>query len=747
VATSSKLRKTAVVAVDGALAIGTGAVAFVWGAGSASAMPPTPGWTSTQAPLPGAPHAPAADPAVGLDGLSCSSAVFCVASGEYSSSAGNDQALLETYSGGTWTANPAPLPGDAAAPGSDDSFLKSVDCPSDGSCVAVGAYDNSSGREVAFMDTLTSGIWSTMEAPLPADAATGSSAGAVFKDVSCSSVGVCTAVGDYDNSTGDTVGLIDSLSSGAWTSLAAPQPAGAAANHNVDLDAVSCPSAGNCVVAGMYLNSVPTETAEVLNQTNGTWAAQDAPLPANAGTGSALDSDLGSLSCASGTCEAGGEYQDNGSPSGHRGLLERFSGGAWSATEAPEPANAGTGTNQFGSINEVSCTGDGACAAVGSYGDTSGDERGLVESLVNGVPTAAEALQPTDAAATPSTDIDDVSCVAAGECVATGTYEDSSGSGHGLGLIDTETRGTWSSMRAPLPTGAATGAATESNLSGVDCTVHGVCVAAGAFQDTAAHSLGVFETLTPNEGYWEVASDGGIFTFGNAQFHGSTGAIHLNMPIVGMAPVPGNDGYWLVASDGGIFSFGSANFFGSTGAIHLNKPIVGMAATRDGQGYWLVASDGGIFSFGDAQFYGSTGAIHLNKPIVGMAATPSGHGYWLVASDGGIFSFGDAQFYGSTGALTLNKPVVGIAATPSGHGYWLVASDGGVFTFGDAPYEGSTGAIKLNKPIVGLLSTFDGQGYWEVASDGGIFAQGDTGFLGSEGGTVLNKPVVNGAAT
>ena len=72
-----------------------------------------------------------------------------------------------------------------------------------------------------------------------------------------------------------------------------------------------------------------------------------------------------------------------------------------------------------------------------------------------------------------------------------------------------------------------------------------------------------------------------------------------------------------MASDGGIFSFGGAPFFGSTGGIHLNKPVVGMAATPDSQGYWLVASDGGIFAFGDAGFYGSMGGHHLNKPIVG----------------------------------------------------------------------------------------------------------------------------------
>jgi hypothetical protein len=34
-----------------------------------------------------------------------------------------------------------------------------------------------------------------------------------------------------------------------------------------------------------------------------------------------------------------------------------------------------------------------------------------------------------------------------------------------------------------------------------------------------------------------------------------------------------------VASDGGIFTFGDATFLGSTGGMHLNQPIVGMAAT------------------------------------------------------------------------------------------------------------------------------------------------------------------------
>jgi N-acetylmuramoyl-L-alanine amidase len=97
-----------------------------------------------------------------------------------------------------------------------------------------------------------------------------------------------------------------------------------------------------------------------------------------------------------------------------------------------------------------------------------------------------------------------------------------------------------------------------------------------------------------------------------------------------MASSPTGKGYWLVAADGGIFTFGDAGFYGSTGALTLNSPVVGMASSPTGKGYWLVASDGGIFTFGDASFYGSEGGAALPAPVVGMASAPTGNGYWLV---------------------------------------------------------------------------------------------------------------------
>ncbi len=242
-------------------------------------------------------------------------------------------------------------------------------------------------------------------------------------------------------------------------------------------------------------------------------------------------------------------------------------------------------------------------------------------------------------------------------------------------------------------------------------------------------------------GYRLVASDGGIFAYGDAPFYGSTGSIKLNKPINGMAPTPSGAGYWMVASDGGIFAFGDAGFFGSTGGMSLRDPIVGLSTTPSGRGYRMVTSGGEVFSFGDApRLAVESLASRPAQPIMGIASTPSGAGYWLVGRDGQVTAFGDAPSLGSTGALS--QPIAAITSTPTGNGFWLVTADGGLFSFGDAKFFGNLAGVPLNRPVVGIAPTTTGKGYWMVASDGGIFAFGDAFFLGSTGGIKLNQPVV-----
>jgi hypothetical protein len=216
-----------------------------------------------------------------------------------------------------------------------------------------------------------------------------------------------------------------------------------------------------------------------------------------------------------------------------------------------------------------------------------------------------------------------------------------------------------------------------------------------------------------------------------------------------MASAPGAGGYWLVASDGGVFSFGNAGFYGSAAPLRLDQPVVGMAPTPDGKGYWLVAADGGIFTYGDATFYGSMASAHLDEPVVGMAATPDGGGYWLAGADGGVFSFGDAVYDGNslgTGSTDGGTKTVGISSDPAGRGYWLVSADGSVAAFGAAASYGSAAPLHLNAPVVGMAPTPDGDGYWEVASDGGVFTFGDASFFGSLGGQPVTYPIAGMAA-
>jgi hypothetical protein len=71
-----------------------------------------------------------------------------------------------------------------------------------------------------------------------------------------------------------------------------------------------------------------------------------------------------------------------------------------------------------------------------------------------------------------------------------------------------------------------------------------------------------------------------------------------------MSATANDQGYLFVASDGGIFAYGNSEFYGSMGGSSLNAPVVGMASDNSTGGYWLVGADGGIFTFG-AAFYGA----------------------------------------------------------------------------------------------------------------------------------------------
>ena len=149
----------------------------------------------------------------------------------------------------------------------------------------------------------------------------------------------------------------------------------------------------------------------------------------------------------------------------------------------------------------------------------------------------------------------------------------------------------------------------------------------GSLGNNPPPSLIVGMAATPDgKGYWLVDAKGDVYSFGDANYYGGSSCIVSGTTcsgsfsvsnIVGMAATPDGNGYWLVSATGGVYSFGGANFDGSSGCS--NPPscsgsftvsdIVGMTANPNGNGYWLVGADGGVFALG-APFYGSMGGKH-----------------------------------------------------------------------------------------------------------------------------------------
>jgi hypothetical protein len=268
-----------------------------------------------------------------------------------------------------------------------------------------------------------------------------------------------------------------------------------------------------------------------------------------------------------------------------------------------------------------------------------------------------------------------------------------------------------------------------------------------------ATSLGPPSPPPPAHGYWLVGSDGGIFSFGSAQFHGSTGSLNLQRPVVGITPTADRGGYWLVASDGGLFSFGDAGFYGSipglgltpagtTTATRLNAPIVGMVPSADGGGYFMVASDGGVFAFGDAKFEGSCPGIGgCSGAAVAVMPDASGDGYWLVTATGHVYSFGDASPDGAPGPQSVR--VTSAVRTPDGQGYWILFANGTVDSYGDAAdFGGPVGIASDQNPATAIITTSDGDGYWVASAAGGVYPYGDAPNDGSLAGLKLNGAIV-----
>lgn len=345
-------------------------------------------WTPTVAPLGGLPSV-YTNPGVEVTPVSCPAVAGCVAVGNYGDGSDSLQGLIETQTASGWSASQAPWPQPSTDAAHFAPDFYDLSCASAGNCAAVGFYTDSAGDQQGLLESDSGGRWSAAELDL-SNLGPATDPLASVLAVSCPAAGACTAVGTYQDAAGAYAGFAVSQSAGVWQpAVALALPAGSATTpdasgdpvqNDLYLNGVSCAAAGSCTAVGSY-DATAANRIEAFSVTasGGVWArGEELSLPAGADA-AATDpaAALYSVTCAApGECLAAGTYAAAGG--GSVALVARQSAGGWVA------AGAGLAATYDASLANmywasVACAPGGYCAAGGYAADgATGTERAFM---------------------------------------------------------------------------------------------------------------------------------------------------------------------------------------------------------------------------------------------------------------------------------------------------------------------------------------------------------------------------------
>ena len=278
----------------------------------------------------------------------------------------------------------------------------------------------------------TAGTWGNAK-KVPGTAKLNTGGGAYVGSVSCVSVGNCTAGGQYQDSSGESQAFVVDETAGTWAKAEeVPGTASLNVGGNASVASLSCASAGNCSAAGSFINAGSTGSLFVVNETAGTWGNAERIQ----GTGRKVAySGVTSVSCGSvGNCAIGGWYQNSVA------IVVDETAGTWGKAEVVPGIEAfGGGSEAF----SLSCVSDGNCAAGGEVllEPRTGPVEAYVVDETAGTWGDAEEVPGITTLGPEGSSTASVSCTSAGNCVAVGSYGDSSGNSQAF--VVNETAGTW----------------------------------------------------------------------------------------------------------------------------------------------------------------------------------------------------------------------------------------------------------------------------------------------------------------
>jgi hypothetical protein len=340
-------------------------------------------------------------------GLACAGTGNCVGTSVYLSSRSLVADVLQEVNG-TWSSIALPVPANARRTWPS---IAAVACPVAGGCVIAGAYTTTAGLSEGLIVTEKAGRFVAAEAPTPGG--NGSDKGAGLAGVACSGATACVAAGYYVAASGERDGLLVADRGGKLAAATALLPTAASPDPAAVMQGVACGSATGCVALGQYENSVGDHVGVIDASSNGHWSTASMPTPASPTTTSP-DPVIYAVACRDGTsCLAAGRYVDSSSDTEGLALLQRST--VWSASTPPGTA----GTTP--SLNAVACSNLTSCTAVGGE-DVGGKRLGYIMVMGGRSLTGSAAPVPSNASADPDEVLGSISCPITYACTAIGTY-------------------------------------------------------------------------------------------------------------------------------------------------------------------------------------------------------------------------------------------------------------------------------------------------------------------------------------
>jgi hypothetical protein len=419
-----------------------------------------------------------------LPTLTCVSAGNCEAGGSYSAANSYTEGLVLNEVSGKWT-TPTTLVAPAGANTDPSMIVYGLSCGSIGNCSAVGSYQDSSLNIQAFFANEVNQKWlPAKEVTLPANAV-GTGQTALVRSVVCSSAGNCSAVGGYidDNTpTSRNVGFVLSEVGGSWHNASEISLTSSTnANPYLTMSQLACSSVGNCVAVGSYIDVNDVNQGLLVDQVNGAWSpGLTLTLPANASVYAGAS--VSEVACVKRSgCAVLGTFNTN--TGAVEGLSATESKGKWPrAQELTMPPDAATNPHVFFyGYQGIACASVGNCSLGGQYQNSAGKIEGFLENENNGTWRAAVTLALPSGAieAGKNGGVVAISCPRVGNCRAGAAYRD--GNSNYQALVVTETNGTWHRGNLVVLPGGATQVGVDGGVYAVVCVATNACTATGSY--------------------------------------------------------------------------------------------------------------------------------------------------------------------------------------------------------------------------------------------------------------------------